>query len=281
MQFQKRKPKQSFLITFKPDTESPRGWPMAELRRVAQECKARGWAEEDWRFQSVRRVRTGDRIFLLLQGKDGPAVIGYGESAGAPKQELNVRRICIRFEYIVDPTVGVLVSREKLLKIPDAKGIWRTQSSGIFVPSDVASKLESLVERSEFLQDIPEALDEAFEGRQIPRLHLIRERDERLVRRKLEQAIKRHGKLICEVCGFDFAMYYGPLGEHFMECHHKKPLHTLSESAVTRIDDLALVCSNCHRMIHRRQAWITVEELKSIIATQGSRKNQSKLNFQV
>jgi 5-methylcytosine-specific restriction protein A len=28
---------------------------------------------------------------------------------------------------------------------------------------------------------------------------------------------------------------------------------------------LELVCSNCHRMIHRRRPWLTIEQLRSIL----------------
>jgi 5-methylcytosine-specific restriction enzyme A len=32
--------------------------------------------------------------------------------------------------------------------------------------------------------------------------------------------------------------------------------------------DLALLCSNCHRMIHRTKQWLTVEELKKLVERQ-------------
>ncbi len=40
----------------------------------------------------------------------------------------------------------------------------------------------------------------------------------------------------------------------------------ITEGHKTHIDDLALVCSNCHRMIHRSKHWFSVAELKAIIA---------------
>lgn len=33
----------------------------------------------------------------------------------------------------------------------------------------------------------------------------------------------------------------------------------------TDVDDIAIVCSNCHSMIHRRKPWLTREQLKSIL----------------
>ena len=72
-------------------------------------------------------------------------------------------------------------------------------------------------------------------------------------------------KLKCEVCGFDFEKTYGKLGAGYIEVHHKKPV---SEGVrMTDLNsDLAMLCSNCHRMIHRgRDHMLTIEELKKII----------------
>lgn len=84
-----------------------------------------------------------------------------------------------------------------------------------------------------------------------------------------QQAIDIHGYK-CSVCGFDFKAVYGDLGEGYTEIHHKKPLHSLDEEVeVNPETDLVPVCSNCHRMLHRRRDRImTIEELKNIIKTQ-------------
>lgn len=81
-----------------------------------------------------------------------------------------------------------------------------------------------------------------------------------------QQAIKIHG-CKCSVCGFDFEAVYGELGMRYIEIHHKKPLYSLEEEIeVDPVMDLAPVCSNCHRMLHRkRDRIITIEELKNII----------------
>ena len=41
------------------------------------------------------------------------------------------------------------------------------------------------------------------------------------------------------------------LGDGFIEVHHLAPLFSDSQPRRTTLDDLLLVCSNCHRMIHR------------------------------
>ncbi|MFB6894485.1 HNH endonuclease [Kitasatospora sp. NPDC056327] len=106
---------------------------------------------------------------------------------------------------------------------------------------------------------------EAPEGRLLLRQHLRRERDSRLRGRKIESVLARGGSLACEVCGFDFEQVYGERGAGYVECHHIVPLHVAGEST-TRLADLALICSNCHRMIHRRAPWPTPRELRATLA---------------
>ena len=55
-----------------------------------------------------------------------------------------------------------------------------------------------------------------------------------------------------------------PLGDGFVECHHRTPLAALPGVTTTRLTDLAIVCANCHRMLHRRP-YHTVEQLREVV----------------
>ena len=88
-------------------------------------------------------------------------------------------------------------------------------------------------------------------GRILTRIHKAREQSATLKATKRRLVIKQAGKLECEVCGFDFQEKYGPLGEDFAECHHVIPPDAIKASSNTRLTDLAIVCANCHRMLHR------------------------------
>lgn len=106
--------------------------------------------------------------------------------------------------------------------------------------------------------------DESPEGRLLYRLHVRRERNRRLVTKKKTEALAAFGRLACEVCGFDFALTYGSDGAGVIEAHHRVPLAVAGQS-VTRLKDLALVCSNCHAMLHHRKNR-SVEELRASVA---------------
>lgn len=101
------------------------------------------------------------------------------------------------------------------------------------------------------------------EGKVLYKLHKVRERNKGVVKRKKDEYLKLNGKLDCEVCGFDFYKTYGELGYGFIEAHHKTPLSKLGSATITKPTDLALVCSNCHRMLHRKISETSISELKS------------------
>lgn len=110
-------------------------------------------------------------------------------------------------------------------------------------------------------------LEEEFsEGKQILRTHLSYERNKKVIKRAKEHFKQQHdGKLFCEICGFEFHKAYGELGKDFIEGHHTIPISQLKEGEKTRLEDIIMVCSNCHRMLHRRKPWLSIEELKLLL----------------
>lgn len=98
----------------------------------------------------------------------------------------------------------------------------------------------------------PDIDQEFLEGGKVMSTHLKVERDPEVIRQKKEAVWKTKGAFICEVCEFDFHETYSTLGKRFIECHHLVPLSSLQGiQKKTENADLILVCSNCHRMVHR------------------------------
>lgn len=92
----------------------------------------------------------------------------------------------------------------------------------------------------------------AMEGLLQLRSHYRRERSRKLINQKKEQYKKLNGTLRCEICRLSFEdVYPKSLGENFIEVHHKTPLSQINKVVRTTLEDLILVCANCHRMIHR------------------------------
>jgi len=103
------------------------------------------------------------------------------------------------------------------------------------------------------------------EGGIVERMHLHRERNPRVIKFAKERFKGKFGKLFCQICGFDFTERYGVLGEDFIEGHHTIAVSSMSPNHQTKPEDIALVCANCHRMLHRKRPWLGIGELKEIL----------------
>ncbi len=92
--------------------------------------------------------------------------------------------------------------------------------------------------------------------------------------RSLAAAAKRvHGN-ICQVpaCGKDLNSIYGEvLAKSYIEAHHLTPFADL-DGRPTQLDpaaDFAVVCPDCHRMLHKRKDPYTLSELNTFIEQVG------------
>jgi len=122
---------------------------------------------------------------------------------------------------------------------------------------------------------VDDADDEEFsEGGIRMVAHRKRERDPKLRQRKIDHVMAEKHKLSCEACTFDFAEFYGEeWGKGFCEVHHIKSLGATGPTKTT-INDLSVLCSNCHRMIHKTD--LSVLEFAEKIAL---RRDASKPKF--
>lgn len=102
--------------------------------------------------------------------------------------------------------------------------------------------------------DIEQPEFKGFEGELRRRFVLHRRRETQMRKKKILAAkIDNDGTLKCEVtgCGFDFKARYGAIGEDFAHVHHLTPLSEADfNGREVAIKDLAIVCANCHAMIH-------------------------------
>lgn len=152
--------------------------------------------------------------------------------------------------------------------------VWHNFTNDPKKLSETAKAIHLIVEKGavpKASQEEDEEFAEAEEGRILTRVHRSRERSRKLVEQKKASVLKASGKLKCEACSFDFEEAYGERGKGFIEVHHIKPVHTLAAGDKTRLEDLALLCSNCHRIVHARQPWLTIEKLARVSRGLGGR----------
>jgi hypothetical protein len=123
------------------------------------------------------------------------------------------------------------------------------------ITPDQVSNFDAAVEDSRF-----ENLDiEAREGEVFKAEAVFRSRN-----RSLIEAKKAMSKYRCEVCGFSFEYVYGTVGSRYIIAHHKTPL--AGGPTTTSLDDLSLVCANCHAMLHTQNPPMSVEVLRHALA---------------
>ncbi len=107
--------------------------------------------------------------------------------------------------------------------------------------------------------------DEFSEGKFYLKQHLCRERNPKLISTAKKQFKQKNGRLYCQICGFDFEEKYGELGKGFIEAHHIKPVSEMKQTEKTKLEDIIMVCSNCHSMIHRKRPWLNLDEIKTLL----------------
>jgi predicted HNH restriction endonuclease len=151
---------------------------------------------------------------------------------------------------------------------------WRPQASGTAIPDELVADLDRLWRdrvgsalNPDRAPDLSDDECSAFEGAERRRFVLHRRREHRLRERKVQMFRREHrGRLYCEVdgCGFDFERVYGRLGNDYAQVHHLEPL-AAGDSRKTELRDLAVVCANCHAMVHRNGRSRTIKEVSAAI----------------
>lgn len=94
-----------------------------------------------------------------------------------------------------------------------------------------------------------------IEGDKVSITKEVKKRNSLVRRLKLEDFREKHGNVYCEVCCID--------DEIVLDVHHEKvKVADMKDGHVTKLDDLRVVCANCHRKIHGLN--ITVDKLINI-----------------
>ncbi len=81
-------------------------------------------------------------------------------------------------------------------------------------------------------------------------------------RNKCIDYYSQNGRICCQICGFDFGKFYGEQYKNLIEVHHIKPISEIGRNyKIDGTRDLIPLCSNCHMVVHSKNAE-SIEELK-------------------
>jgi 5-methylcytosine-specific restriction enzyme A len=261
----------TYLLTWNPKRWH---WDMAEDLAT---LKAQGYFDIRWSCGRTKRIEAGDRLFLLRQGVEPRGIVASGYAKSSPHAEAHwdetrdgdALYVDARFDALLVPEEDGVLPLAQLQSDSLTTVNWRTQSSGISIAPLAASELDklwrTLLEASGQAPALaPEEISTPalyFEGASRTIYVNAYERDPRA-----RKACIEHYGAKCIVCGFDFAVAYGPLGKEFIHVHHLVPLSSIGDGyIVDPILDLRPVCPNCHAMLHRSAEVLPIENLQRIV----------------
>ncbi len=251
-------------------TWSPKQWQWEDLAMCANKSAAGEIVSGRWSCHAnFKRIKKNDRAFLVRLGKAPKGIIASGWTTSDPYlgDHWNKEKAALgekthyadcEWERLLDPLVDAALPLSRLQTGRLALMRWTPQSSGVLIPVEVAEELEGIWAKHSGATSLGSVSSDeeigAFEGEERIAFIRHRKREQRLRAAKLKQARERdRGRLICEVpgCGFDFEAAYGDLGRDYTQVHHLKALCDRTAPSETKLSDLAVVCANCHAMIHR------------------------------
>jgi 5-methylcytosine-specific restriction enzyme A len=260
----------TYLLTW-----NPRRWAWKDFDEEYESLRTEGFLDDSWNFHlNRRRVKEGDRVFVLRQGVDPKGVVasGYVTSEAYKDVHFSDRRkmawyVDVRFDVMLKP-IGEILPRSSLEHGILAGVYWDIQGSGMSLDPEASSELEerwtahleSLGMRPHM--ELEEAVGEGhyWEGT----LRRVRvnayERDPRA-----RAACIAHYGSACSICGFDFGEAYGDPAKGIIHVHHLRQLSKIGKGyRVDPIADLRPVCPNCHAVIHSRSIALTIDEVKNL-----------------
>lgn len=255
----------TYLLTWKP--EQPNDW--VELD------------DTEWRWSCGNRknIEVGARVFVLRQGKDFPGIVASGwvskgsfeeEHWDPAKRKLGKKAWYVNMDgedtdQVSDSTKDAL-PRAKLIDeniLP--RSLVDSQASGVEVPPEYTDNLERQwakhLKKPVLTACRAVSSISAWEGELIEQRSYRRKRDARLRRVALNDSAG-----ICAVCDIDFSRVLDGKGIRVLQAHHKRQLSQSSRPRINTPKDLAIVCANCHALIHLNpQKALTVASLRSML----------------
>jgi hypothetical protein len=262
----------TYLLTWNPNDSS-----VSEIEHAwKQQCAGKPPETIDWSCGSTKSIPVGARVFLHRQRVEPRGIVASGwvvkGSYRGPHWDPARRRRGEEANYVdwvidaVVPGFGDLPASSPLQAHLTTDGpvcddiTWDNMpGSGVQVSEAAARQLERLwaLHVDGTCNASPQGEDlSATENRRAQQLIWSRSRERALRDAKVKEALRNSpdGRLRCEVpgCGFCFEDVYGDVGKGFAHVHHLNALNESNQQVRTTLKDLAIVCANCHAMIHRK-----------------------------
>jgi 5-methylcytosine-specific restriction protein A len=136
----------TYLVTWNPNRWE---WDMHE--DIAA-LKRRGFFDSQWSCGRTKSIKTGDRLFLLRQGREPRGIVASGFAMSEPywddhwdeTRSDKALYVKARFDSLLDPEIDGVLPISRLQNGQVGAVNWRTQSSGISISPAATAELEGL-----------------------------------------------------------------------------------------------------------------------------------------
>jgi 5-methylcytosine-specific restriction protein A len=249
---------------------NPKKWEWLELEVDIAKLQAFAKVTIDWSCTSYRRIRPGDRIFLVKLGSLPRGIMASGrvisEPFAAPHwngQDKQVQKVKLELDVLLNPDSEKILTLDQLQEGKLGEQHWTPMSSGIpIADAQVVQELEEawfkFLARSGHASQFVDEVSAFVEGgmRQVMQTRYERNPHARAV------CLASHG-YACKVCTMNFEQVYGNIGYRFIHVHHLTPVSAAKGPyELDPLIDLIPVCPNCHAMLHRQKPPLSPEELR-------------------
>ena len=256
---------------------NPESYPWVELEEEVTQLRNTGSLVGRWSCISHKKIRIGDRAFLVRLNAEVKGIMASGYVNSEPflaphwseKNKL-AHYVMIDFEIILNPYKEPILPIEELSIGNYTKKQWSPQGSGVSIKRELVDDLEE----KWFKFITTNIVNSTRSGKQeISRTNIFTEgQSSEVVLTRYERnpyargVCLEHYGYACSVCDFYFKEYYGEIGQNFIHVHHLTQISTADKPyVVDPVRDLRPVCPNCHAMLHKRKIPYSIEELKSKI----------------
>jgi hypothetical protein len=209
-----------------------------------------GWDDSDpdeVAFRLPDGAKNGDRVLYFVGGKFqyffGSGLLESSERIGKSGSWKGVTYwLTSPLRTLAEPVPGRDVEVVTGFKIPRSKCI---------VPAAIEKDVWKVARGKPLIE-----IDRAMEG-------AATEARSRYRNSKLRQTALQNARGICECCGVNYGRKNDGLGRHCLVVHHKKQLRDTEQPKETKLSELAVICANCHMMIHsNRDKALTINQLR-------------------
>lgn len=203
---------------------------------------------------SLKRFAYEIKVNDIIYVKQGPSIVGRGKVVGPYKFNKNTEIYCPKEN---EPWFHQMDVKWENDFIPFRLLLGSEQFTVIPLDKDQVSKIE--MEQKNIINN--ENNMSALEGEKRKAEITFRKRNRALI-----EAKKSNSDGTCEICGFNYNDYYkGLKSKNYLVAHHINPIKMREGASKTTLDDIVLICSNCHTAVHSADPPISLKQMKKKI----------------